>query len=265
MDSVIKGENVWRTVNRTLRPVALLGLASLISGVVVGGVGGRLVMSVSARAAGAEMAGRVTENGNVVGEFTVGGTFALIVFVGLLGGMLASVGVVASDPWLQWLGRFRGVGFGLVILTVYGYDTFASIDFLILEPVMLNVAMFLGLIVGFGLGVVAFEMLLDRRLPEATEGEQVGWLIVLGLGAIPLLMSVLFFTSESFCGCDPAYEIGASLLIMALSTVVYHASNATSLVPAWGKGVAIVTGYLSLPAAVLFGTLRTIDNLQRLF
>lgn len=102
----------WRSVNRMLRPVALLGLASLLAGVVVGGVGGRVVMTVSARAAGAELAGRVTENGNVIGEFTVGGTIALVVFAGLLGGMLASVGVVASDPWLGWMGGFKGLGFG---------------------------------------------------------------------------------------------------------------------------------------------------------
>lgn len=118
--------NTWQVVNRTTRPVALLGIASLLSGVVFGGIGGRLVMSLSARAAGPEVVGRLTENGNAIGEFTVGGTIALIVFVGLLGGMLASVAVVASEPWLRWLGPFRGVGLGVVVLAIYGYDTFAS-------------------------------------------------------------------------------------------------------------------------------------------
>lgn len=262
--SVTEGERSWREVNRTVRPIAVLGLASLISGVVVGGIGGRLVMSVSARAAGADMVGRVTENGNVVGEFTVGGTAALIVFVGLLGGMLASVGVVASDPWLRWLGPFRGVGFGLVVLTVFGYDTFASIDFRILDPVSLNVAMFLALILGFGLAVVGFQRLLDRKLPGPTDSEQMGWIVVVGLGAIPLLMTVLFFTSTSFCGCDPAHEIGASLMIMILATAAFHLGSGTSLIPAWGKRIAMIAGYLSLASAVSFGLVRTIDNLQLL-
>jgi hypothetical protein len=248
-----------------VRPIALLGLASLISGIVVGGIGGRVVMSVSARAAGEEMIGRVTENGNVVGEFTVGGTIALIVFVGLLGGMLASVAVVASDPWLRWLGPFRGIGFGLVVLAVFGYDTFASIDFLILDPVSLNVAMFLALIIGFGLAVVGFQRLLDRKLPGPTDREQMGWIIVVGLGAMPLLMTVLFFTSESFCGCDPAYGIGVSLMIMILATVAFHVESGTPLIPVWGKRVAMIAGYLSLAAAVSLGMLRTIDNLQQLF
>lgn len=211
------------------------------------------------------MAGRVTENGNFIGEFTLGGTIALIVFVGLLGGMLASVGVVASDPWLQWLGPFRGVGFGLVALTAYGYDTFGSIDFLILNPVSLNVAMFLGLIVGFGLAVVGFQYLFDRKLPEPADTEQPGWMIVVGLGGLPLLMSVLFFTSESFCGCDPASEIGASLLIMALATGLFHVESVTSVIPPWGRRAAIITGYISLAAVLLFGGIRTVDSLQRLF
>lgn len=265
MDSAIDRKESWQAVNRTLRPVALLGVASLVSGVVVGGIGGRLVMSVSAQAAGAEMAGQVTENGNVVGEFTVGGTIALIVFVGLLGGMLASVGVVASDPWLKWLGPFRGVGFGLVVLTAYGYDTFASIDFLILDPVLLNVLMFLGLILGFGFAVVGFEQLLDRKLPAPADKEQMGWVIVVGLGAMPLLMSVLFFTSGSFCGCDPAFEIGASLLVMLVATAVIHVESVTSLIPAWAKRAATITGYVSLAAVIMFGATRTVDNLQRLF
>ncbi len=65
-----------------IRQVALLGTASVVAGVLVGGVGGRLVMRLSAIAAGSDAAGLLTENGNTVGEITVGGTVALIVFGG---------------------------------------------------------------------------------------------------------------------------------------------------------------------------------------
>jgi hypothetical protein len=255
----------WLAANRTLRPIALLGLASLVSGVLVGGVGGRIVMSVSARAAGVDMAGRLTENGNTIGVFTVGGTIALILFGGLLGGMIGSVGVVASDPWLSWMGPFRGVGYGFVVLALFGYNTFASVDFLILDPVGLNVAMFLSLIFGFGLVVVLAVRVLDRRLPDAKDNEQPGWLVVVGLGAFPLGLSVLFFTSPSFCGCEPAYELGASLLVMITATAVHHLANTTNLIPDWGQRVAPLAGYVSLTTGVILGMLRTVDNLQRLF
>ena len=255
----------WLAANQTLRPIALLGLASLVSGVLVGGLGGRVVMSVSARAAGVEMAGRLTENGNTIGVFTVGGTIALVLFGGLLGGMIGSVGVVASDPWLRWMGGFRGVGYGAVVLALFGYDTFASVDFLILDPVGLNVAMFLGLIVGFGLMVVLVVRILDKRLPDAADKEQAGWLVVVGLGAFPLGLSLLFFTSPSFCGCDPAYELGASLLVMIAATATHYLANITNLIPGWVQRAAPLAGYASLTAALVLGMLRTVDNLQRLF
>ena len=70
------------TMSRVFRRVALLGVAGVISGVLVGGVLGRIVMRISAVAAGPEMVGRLTENGNRVGEFTIVGTMILIVFVG---------------------------------------------------------------------------------------------------------------------------------------------------------------------------------------
>lgn len=125
--------------------------------------------------------------------------------------------------------------------------------------------MFLGLILGFGLGVVGFAAFFDRRLPKAADSEQVGWLIVLGLGVLPLFLSILFFTSESFCGCEPAYEIGVSLLFMLLATGVHHASTVTSFIPLRLKQIAVIVGYLSLAAAVSFGTLRIVSSLQQLF
>ncbi|MEA2001865.1 MAG: hypothetical protein U9N84_08285 [Actinomycetota bacterium] len=247
-----------------LRRVALLGLASLAAGVLVGGVGGRVVMSVSAQAAGAEMVGRLTENGNRIGEFTVAGTIGLIVFVGVLGGAIGSVPVVASDPWLRWLGPLRGLGFGVTTLAVAGYSVFDSVDFLILEPAALNVGMFVGLVVAFGLAVVGFNWLLDKTLPAAIEGEQPGYLVVVSLGVFPLVLATLNFTSSSFCGCHPAYEIGAALLVMAISTGIHHAAKATKRIPEWLTRTTAVTGYLSLAAAVALGLNRTITSIQQL-
>ena len=63
----------------------------------------------------------------------------------------------------------------------------------------------------------------------------------------------------------PPNEIGASLTIMILATVAFHVESFMSLIPAWGKRAATIAGYLSPAAAVSFGMLRTIDNLQLLF
>ena len=65
------------------------------------------------------------------------------------------------------MGSLRGLGFGLAALAVYGYqEPFDSFDFLILEPATLNVGMFVGLFVAFGLAIPTAYWLLDRNLPE---------------------------------------------------------------------------------------------------
>ena len=222
-------------------------------------------MSISATAAGPEMVGRLTENGNRIGEFTVGGTIGLVVFVGLFGGLAGSVVVVATDPWLRWAGPLKGLGFGVAAMAIFGYDTFASVDFRILDPVSLNVAMFLGLMVAFGFTVIGVNWLLDRRLPPAGGPEQPGYLVLVALGALPLFIAVLFFTLPSFCGCDPAYEIGAAVLVMVASTVIHHASKVTEKIPAWLSRAATIAGYSSLVLALVFGLNRTIENIQDLF
>ena len=225
-------------------------------------VGGRIVMRVSALAAGPEMVGRVTENGNRIGEFTIGGTLILIVFVGALGGVLASVVVVGSEPWLKWMGPARGLGFAAAVLAVYGQ--FDSIDFLILEPKTLNVAMFLALFVVFGLTITALFWLFDRKLPKAGEYQQPGYLVLDALGALALFLTIFFFTSPDFCGCEPAYGIGALLLVMTASTGVRYASSVVDTLPHWLARGASFTGYASLALILAIGFSRMVDQIQQL-
>ncbi|MGZ8630177.1 MAG: hypothetical protein ACXWZF_04325 [Actinomycetota bacterium] len=60
--------------------------SAVITGIVVGGLGTRLVMRLSAMAADDSRIGLITENGNRVGDITGEGTIALIMFVGLATG-----------------------------------------------------------------------------------------------------------------------------------------------------------------------------------
>jgi hypothetical protein len=253
------GRGVRLGINRMVRHVALLGLASVAAGVLVGGVGGRVVMRVSALAAGEEMRGGLTENGNRIGEITFGGTLALVVFAGALGGILASVVVVASEPWLRWLGRVRGFGFGLVVLAVFG--DFTSSDFVVIQPTTLNVSMFLGLALVFGLVVQIGYRSADRRSPKATDQDQVGYLVVCGLGGWALLANVLFFTSPNFCGCEPATWMGIALLVLLASTAIRYASEILDDVPRWSTVTATVTGYGSLGAVFAVGIARVVDEI----
>lgn len=65
------------------RHVGTAALAGVITGVAVGGLLGRVVMRISGFSAGPAGVGALTANDNRVGEITLSGTSALIVFVGL--------------------------------------------------------------------------------------------------------------------------------------------------------------------------------------
>lgn len=246
-----------------VRRLALLGSASVLAGVLVGGVGGRVVMRVAALA-DSEAAGLVTENGNTVGEITLDGTIALIVFGGGLGGMLASVVVVGAEPWVRWLGPLRGLGLGLGVLAAFGSnDMFDSPDFLILEPPELNVAMFVGLFVAFGFAVAGTYWLLDRKLPPAG-GTQVGYALVASFGLLALLLAVLFFTAPGFCGCEPARGIGLVVLVMVVSTAITSVASGIAVFPCWLARTATLTGYGALAVLLTVGLARTFEQIQEL-
>ena len=77
-----------------LRDIARGGLAGLAVGVVVGGLGGRVAMRLIALLIPNPPAA-FTENGNRIGDITLGGTFALLLFGGLFAGIFAGTITIA--------------------------------------------------------------------------------------------------------------------------------------------------------------------------
>ncbi|MEZ5175481.1 MAG: hypothetical protein R2823_04665 [Acidimicrobiia bacterium] len=252
----------WAVADATIRRIGILVMASLVSGVVVGGVGGRIVMRISALAAPDHMLRRLTENGNRIGEFTLEGTIAIMIFVG---GLMALVGtgiVVGSDPWLAWMGRFRVVGLALVVLAAGGAaGGFESIDFLILEPRALNVAMFVALHVLFAIGVVAIAAVLDARLPVEGERVMIFYMVALTPLTLGALATLAFFSLESFCGCEPQRGIAALFIVLWAATVVAFIAPATDRMPAWIVRFFRPTGYACLGLLTATGLWRTWEQI----
>ena len=117
--------------------------AGLLVGLVVAGLGSRVVMRLLAVAdPGAE--GIVTENGNVVGEITLGGTAALLVFIGLPFGFVAGLVVFAVRRWLPSPYVWRGLLLSFVLLGLFGGAVIDAdnVDFLFLDPTGLAIALF---------------------------------------------------------------------------------------------------------------------------
>src|SRR2546422_11229025 len=95
-------------VPELVREVAAGSLSGIVVGIIVGGLGSRLVMRLAAIAGGSGVQGITTSNGNRVGEITGGGTIALILFGGVVAGLFGGLLYASPRPWLPRVGPRRG-------------------------------------------------------------------------------------------------------------------------------------------------------------
>lgn len=147
-----------RDVAAALRPLGGCLAAGLVVGILIAGLGSRIVMRLLA-VADSDAEGSFTENGNQIGEITLGGTSGLIAFVGLPFGLLAGLIVFAVRRWLPTGQPWRGLAFSAVLLALLGGTVIDpdNIDFRLLEPAGLAIALFglLFLAAGFWLPLLA--------------------------------------------------------------------------------------------------------------
>ena len=248
------------------RHVGIVGIAGAATGVVVGGAGGRLLMKIAAIAAPDQATGRLTENGNRIGEFTVGGTMELIIFVGILAGGIGAVAYLIAEPWLAWARWGRGLAFGLLLMAAASTVAFDpdNVDFVIVGSEPLIVGMFLSLFLLYGVLLAWSIRLLERRLPGVNEqrplqsvGAYLG-LAALGFPFVFALLGLFFFSG--FCGCDPAYLTGIFVVGMGIATIVLWTSATADRHRARWVTAAQVVGFGSLAGALVAGTLRATDD-----
>ncbi|MBT8217099.1 MAG: hypothetical protein KJO17_09655 [Acidimicrobiia bacterium] len=242
-----------------VRHAAVVGLAGVGTGILVGGLGGRVAMRISAIVAPDYVAGALTEGGNRVGDITIGGTLALVIFVGIFGGALGAVAYVIVEPWLAVAGRWRDAAFAVIITAVAAPGTLTAdnSDFFILRHQEINVAMFFGLFVAFGLLLPRAVRLADRKLPLIDPGRPVasgvGYLAVALVG---LQFVVAFFAQFFVDGTTdgpPNVPVGLVLGALAAVTIAVHGRRLQSRTTDWlirvGSGLLII--------AVALGSVRT--------
>lgn len=151
-----------------LRTLAVVTSAGVIAGVLVPGLGGRLLMRVLGATSGAAAQGRVTDADEVVGEITAGGSIAIIVFVGIFGGLVAALGYLVARRWLPTTAGPAGIVIGIVLLGTIGVGDPMSpdnIDFEILRPTWLAITLIVFLALLFGVTFAALAARLDAGMP----------------------------------------------------------------------------------------------------
>ncbi len=139
-------------------------IAGAVFGALVGGVGGRIVMRLIA------MIDTSTDGAQTdfatVGEITAGGTFTLLV-LSIIAGVIGGAIYVAVRRWLPLSPVARGVFFGLLMMFGPGVIAISETDLNIFEPALPIFAMFVALIVLYGVGVALLTDRLHALRPES--------------------------------------------------------------------------------------------------
>jgi hypothetical protein len=163
-------------------------LPGLIAGVIVGGVGSRVVMRIMALTSESAARGMTTDFGATVGKVTTGGTLFLLI-AGAVLGMAGGIAYLAIRDLLPGRGWIRGLVFGVLVLAVSGRFLVdpGNPDFLILSPAGLAVTLFAALPILYGLLFVPLQQLLEPRI----NGIRRPALVILPVlaGLIPLVLA----------------------------------------------------------------------------
>ena len=170
----------WKDqLSATTRPVAAAASAGLLAGVGIGGIGGRLAMFVLRLTSDPSLRGLKTDDDFTIGVFSGETAFLMFAtaFLGVLGGLVYLVVrswlPVGGRPWLY--GGLTAIVGGALVIRPNG------IDFTLLEPLSLAVAMFIALPAAYG---VVTSLLTERFLAAGSRFERWGvW-----LGGIPALV-----------------------------------------------------------------------------
>lgn len=150
-----------------LRTLACVLTAGFVAGLLVVGLGGRLVMRVLAATSGGGAQGRTTDAGERVGEITLGGSIGFFIFAGLLIPLASSLVFIPLRRILPRTSWIAGSLFGLLLLATFGVSDPLSpdnVDFVILSPTWLAVTLVCLTALLFGVTFSAIVARLDATL-----------------------------------------------------------------------------------------------------
>ncbi len=203
-------------IGHVLRDIARGGIAGAIVGVVIAGLGGRIVMRLAAIVV-PEAAGNLTENGNRVGEITLSGSLGLILAGGLFFGLAGGTVWAVVSPWIPGSGVRRATIAApiAVALTGSGLIQGDNPDFGVLQHNGLVVALLLALVAIAGFSIALVDGWLQRRLPLPTADARTDALYaVLTLAGGLLILPIVVM---SYLAAQPL--LGFGLIAVGLATL----------------------------------------------
>jgi hypothetical protein len=227
-----------------VRVVASVMAAGVVAGVLVVGLGGRLVMRVLAATSGDLVQGAETDAGEAVGEITFGGTLGFVVFAGIfvpVATALMFVPVRRLFPAQAWM---AGLVVGVLLLGSIGVSDPLSpenSDFAILRPRWLAVSLVGATALLYGLTFAALVSWFDATMVWPNELRSRAPLR--HKAAYAALILLVF----------PVFGIAAAIYVVvrALSQGRIRAALSRAPLPTLGR-IVLALGTLAVGAEVVF-------------
>jgi hypothetical protein len=247
-----------------LRQSTAILIASLITGLLVGGVGARIFMLI-ARLLAPEKRGFITEAEARVGEVTAIGSLFLILFIGVFAAIAIGVMIFVSGPWTAWAGTFTGPVVGVLLLVTFNALVLdpGNFDFALLGDEVPTVAMIAMLFVACGVGAVWLRNRFLGSLPRHPNlsGMGSGYVPAALLGVVGfLLLIVLLLTVDN--RADGAIPTIVSFIVLSLVTVVDRGWWVKE-----GKESPLavrVAGYAALLSLTMVGSAQLVTSIDRI-
>jgi hypothetical protein len=225
------------------RRLSAATMGGVISGALVGGVGGRLAMLVLRLTSDDSLHGVETDDGFVIGQISTA-TLFLVLFTIVLG-VLGALFYLAVRAWLPERSRTLLAGVFDGIVGGAAFIQSDGIDFRLLEPLPLAIALFIALPAAYG---VVMSLMVERNLRDTAVTERSRWW---ALGLIP-------FIAIGLLG-PPGLVV---LLIIAATWVVHR--KAPEVASLWRSPIVVWIGraaLLAVTATALVVLARDITNI----
>jgi hypothetical protein len=233
---------------RYLRGVAIALVGGFWAGALVTGPFVRLIMRLLAVTAGDGAQGRLTEADEIVGSIDLDGTIGLVIFGGILPGLLSGAIYVVFRRWLP-SGRLGGVVFGALHLVVAAtrIDPLRSDnpDFDLLGPGWLAAAAFGLACVFHGMAVVAIANRYSHDVSPAASAR--------ARAVVPLVLPAVLLIPAFFLLVPIAVGLVITIAASRIEPVVGFVRSRGALV---GGRIAVVL----LAVALLPGTITDVHD-----
>lgn len=155
--------------------VTLVVTTGLVTGVLVAGAGGRLIMRLLA-ATSPSSSGLLTEAGETIGRISVSGTLGFFIFGALPLALLAAFAYAGIHRWLPD-GQLSGLIFGVLLLVAASTRLeplrSSNPDFVLVGPAWVALLTLGLLVLAEGMATAAFMGWYSRRLPALQRDRKV--------------------------------------------------------------------------------------------